>query len=352
MIIRICFFTECGEKLAGRIIDSWKNSELAKSSENNEKTQWDDLIPQIRLKEDNLKEWTAESFKRRLPIVFIGACGIAVRTIAPFIEDKLQDSPVVVIDEQGRFVIPILSGHMGGANELALKISGLIGAEPVITTATDVEGLFSVDVFARENGLCIKNRNGIKLVSSKLLRGETVTVAIEEGIEFPLNLPQGLNIVSYQNEYVDIRIQINSELNLNQGILLSVKEYVLGMGCKRGKSFDELLEFVNNNSPVSVADYVASMASIDIKSKEEGLVNLAQYFHLDFETYGAEALNEAKGDFSVSEFVQSVTGVSNVCERAAVCGARGGELVVKKIAKDGMTLAIAKRKPKIITWET
>ena len=92
-----------------------------------------------------------EAFRYREALVFIGAMGIAVRSAAPYIKDKLTDPPLIVIDEAGRYVIPVLSGHVGGANSFALEIADAIGAEPVLTTATDVSGTFSVDLFAREN---------------------------------------------------------------------------------------------------------------------------------------------------------------------------------------------------------
>ena len=98
---------------------------------------------------ENLNAWTKEQFSLRNAIIFIGACGIAVRTIAPFLKDKLTDSPVLVLDEAGNYVIPLLSGHVGGANEIALQLTELLGAVPVITTATDINNAFAIDVFAK-----------------------------------------------------------------------------------------------------------------------------------------------------------------------------------------------------------
>lgn len=102
--------------------------------------------------EQPLTEWTGEQMKKRRSLLFIGACGIAVRAIAPFLTDKLNDVPVLVMDEQGCFVIPVLSGHVGGANELAVSLAERMGSTPVITTATDLNHCFAVDLFARRNG--------------------------------------------------------------------------------------------------------------------------------------------------------------------------------------------------------
>ena len=126
-----------------------------------------------------------DCFELHLPIIFIGATGIAVRSIAPFVKDKLTDSPVIVIDELGQFVIPLLSGHVGGANALAQEISQAIGATPVITTATDINKVFAVDVFAEKNGLRLLDKSKIKTVSSKILKGETIIIKSEiDGVPF------------------------------------------------------------------------------------------------------------------------------------------------------------------------
>ena len=154
----------------------------------------------------SLSDWTRQQFAEKNAIVVIGACGIAVRMIAPFVSDKLSDSPVVVADEAGTFVIPLLSGHMGGANELAEQIAGQIGGIPVITTATDVNHTFSVDLFAKKCGLSIYNREGIAKVSAKILDGKNAgycdlirenrlragsTRIAAERIYFRNRLPQG-----------------------------------------------------------------------------------------------------------------------------------------------------------------
>ena len=121
--------------------------------------------------EESLNDWTEKNFRENDALIFVGATGIAVRAIAPFIKDKLTDIPVIVIDENASFVIPILSGHVGGANELSKKIADGLNAEAVITTATDINGKFAVDVFAKKNSLFIVNKDGIKEVFIKDSRG-------------------------------------------------------------------------------------------------------------------------------------------------------------------------------------
>ena len=123
--------------------------------------------------EKSIADWTKEQMQEKNAILFIGACGIAVRAIAPNLTDKLHDSPVLVLDEQGQYVIPLLAGHYGGANELAVQIAEKINAIPVITTATDLQNKFAVDLFAKRNGLRIINKDGIAKISAKVLAGNT-----------------------------------------------------------------------------------------------------------------------------------------------------------------------------------
>lgn len=112
----------------------------------------------IKPQDKSLSEWTGSMFGQKRALVFIGAAGIAVRAIAPFVRDKMTDPPVVAVDEAGHFCIPLLSGHVGGANELAERMACWLQGIPVITTATDINGIFAVDVFAARRGLCITDR--------------------------------------------------------------------------------------------------------------------------------------------------------------------------------------------------
>lgn len=139
---------------------------------------------------ESLREWTGKRFMDSDAVVFIGACGIAVRSIAPFVKSKKADPAVVVVDEQGKFSISLLSGHMGGANELSEEIAGLLDAQPVVTTATDLSGIFAVDVFAEKNGCSISDMRLAKEVSAALLAGREVGFASD----FPVRgeLPKGL----------------------------------------------------------------------------------------------------------------------------------------------------------------
>ena len=124
----------------------------------------------------SLADWTAAQFPVRRALVFVGAAGIAVRAVAPHLKSKAEDPAVIVLDETGRFVIPILSGHLGGANALAKEIAAELQATAVITTATDLRGVFAVDLWAKAQGMTVLQPERIKRVSAKLLAGEAVAV--------------------------------------------------------------------------------------------------------------------------------------------------------------------------------
>lgn len=318
--------------------------------------------------EQSLTEWTGEQMKKRRSLLFIGACGIAVRAIAPFLTDKLNDVPVLVMDEQGRFVIPILAGHVGGANELALSLAERMGSTPVITTATDLNHCFAVDLFAKRNALHIVNKDGIAKVSSRILAGEEVTMAVEEGhlqggeagslggrkISGEGNVPEGIRLVSCSAESTaDVLV---APASYGQGRLLTLrpKEYVIGIGCKRGKAAEQIDQFVHRvlkESGISM-EQVAALASIDRKKGEEGILWMSSHYGIPFVTYSAEELQQAEGNFHASEFVKSQVGVDNVCERAALrFSGPGGILITGKQAEDGITAAIAKRRWSVSFYE-
>lgn len=309
--------------------------------------------------EQPLTEWTGEQMKKRRSLLFIGACGIAVRAIAPFLTDKLNDVPVLVMDEQGRFVIPVLAGHVGGANELAVSLAERMGSTPVITTATDLNHCFAVDLFARRNALHIVNKDGIAKVSSRILAGEEVTMAVEEGHlreeeaqtlrgrrgSRKTNIPEGIRLVSTEAP-VDVLV---APASYGHGRLLTLrpKEYVIGIGCKRGKAAEQIDHFVNRalkESGISM-EQVAAFASIDRKKDEEGILWMSSHYGIPFVTYSAEELQQVEGTFHASEFVKSQVGVDNVCERAALrFSGPDGILITGKQAEDGITAAIVKRR--------
>ena len=294
---------------------------------------------------ESLNDWTEKNFKDNDALIFVGATGIAVRAIAPFMRDKLTDIPVIVIDENASFVIPVLSGHVGGANELSEKIANGLNAQAVITTATDINDKFAVDVFAKKNSLFIVNKDGIKEVSSKVLAGKEILLSAPKGKIDEEKLPEGIKLTDYPPSRADILITSNRDLN-KANIILRPREYILGIGCKKDKDFEEILSFLSeclNEAGIDFNDLYA-IASIDLKKDEEALSRLSGYLKIPFIIYSAAELNAVKGDFSSSDFVKETTGVDNICERASLlCAGENGKLVFKKKAGGGVTVAFVKR---------
>ena len=284
-------------------------------------------------------EWAKDGFREAEALIFCCAAGIAVRAIAPHVRDKRTDPAVLVLDEGGSFVIPLLSGHLGGANALAEALARRLPATPVLTTATDVNGLFAVDVFAKGNDLWIEDMGLAKAVSAALLAGEPVGFASDLPAEGAL--PQGLVAGGAK---LGIHVSAKADRPFERTLRLVPRRYAAGLGCRRGKSEAELEAFLRENLErcgVGIHE-LRALASIDIKRDEPGLAALAEKLGLPFVTYSAEELKDAPGVFTPSAFVAAVTGVDSVCERAAVL-ASGGTLIVRKVAENGMTFALAKK---------
>ena len=293
----------------------------------------------------SLSDWTGEWFAKADCLVFVGACGIAVRAIAPFVRDKFADPAVVVIDEQGKYCISLMSGHMGGANEFTQDFASLLGAQPIITTATDLNQKFAVDLFAKKNQLFLTDRSLAKEISSALLAGQTVSFQSE--FPFEGRLPEGL--VSEAEGKTNFNISVGFSAPERKNTLwLIPKKLVLGIGCRKGteKQTIEQMVFQTLQSYSFPIESVLSAASIDLKAEEAGLLLFCKEYGIPFQTYSAEQLLQVKGEFSASEFVNKITGVDNVCERSAV-KASTGTLLIPKQKGNGVTCAVAVNREEI-----
>lgn len=283
-----------------------------------------------------LADFTAPVFAWADAMVFVGACGIAVRAIAPHVRDKRTDPAVLAVDELGQFVIPLLSGHIGGANRLAVRLAEAVGATAVVTTATDVNRRFSVDEWSARQGLYIDDMAAAKAVSAAILEGPVPVWS-----DFPIagDLPAGLE--PGESGPLGICISWRRKFPFDRTLLLVPPVLRLGIGCRRGTSSgaidaltDQLLA-EHNVHPAAVG----TVATIDLKKDETGLLDFCRDRGWPLSCYSAEELAAVEGDFTPSDFVRSVTGVDNVCERAALLGAE--RLLVKKTARGGVTAALA-----------
>ena len=293
-----------------------------------------------------LKGWTAEHFAQDEALIFVGAVGIAVRAIAPHCKSKAADPAVVAVDEGGNFAVPLLSGHLGGANALARALAKACGAVPVITTATDVNGLFAVDLWAKAQNCAVLEPERIKCVSGALLAGQTVRY----WSPWPVagETPAGVKKADAP-EAADFAMTLTPQ---GEALHLVPRIGVLGVGCRRGTTAQQLEEAfaafcaASGLSPAAVC----AAASIDLKKDEPGLAAFCKAHGWPITFYPADELRAVPGQFTPSAFVASVTGVDNVCERSAV-KASGGMLLLPKTAGGGVTLALAVR-PFAPDWRT
>lgn len=267
-------------------------------------------------------------------LIFIGATGIAVRSIAPYVKDKTTDPAVISMDEKGKFVIPLLSGHMGGANDLALEIAELLKALPVVTTATDVNGKIAIDSFAKKNHMHISCMNTAKMVSAAVLEKDVPVSSC-----FKINgMGKGLK-EGFDGE-IGVYIGYDMKEPYETTLRLVPEVLSIGIGCRRGTPLEKIrsafYKVLDENGIDSYA--VRELASIDIKSDEEGLLSFAKELDIPITFYSSSELNSLSYDFTKSEFVEKVTGVDCVSERSAMM--TSDEIIVRKTALDGVTIAV------------
>lgn len=288
-----------------------------------------------------LKRWTADNFPVKRALVYVGAVGIAVRAVAPFLRSKTADPAVIAADEYGRFIVPVVSGHLGGANRLAREIASLTGGTAVITAATDLNGAFAVDEWAKRQDCAVIHPERIKAVSGKRLAGETVRVCSA----YPVagNPPEGVEL-SGTSPDVWVNIRRRPPLSLSPRIL------TLGVGCRKGigrETLERRFAALCGENDLWPEAFRAA-ATIDLKARESGLIDFCAAHGWTLRTFGADELRQVPGTFTASAFVERQTGVENVCERAAVLECQG-TLLVGKCAGEGVTFAVA-QKPFSMDW--
>ena len=290
----------------------------------------------------NLDEIMKKYFYSFDAIVFMAATGIAVRAIAPYVKSKASDPAVVVMDEKMQFAISLLSGHLGGANELTRILSTVSGAVPVITTATDIENEFAVDVFAKRNSLSISNLSMIKEVTSKVLEGKKVGFVSDISLRKLKGAPE---VFGDAETGILITNDVNKKVFKKQ-LTLYPKNLYVGIGMKKGTKASDIKKFIEKvfeEASLSTSS-IKCLSTIDIKKEEPGLLEYAAKNKLKLKSYSARQLRGVVGEFSTSDFVKSVTGVDNVCERAAMMAAKSsGELIVSKKKGNGITIAVVMR---------
>ncbi len=283
-----------------------------------------------------LDGWTRAHFASGAGLVYLGACGIAVRAVAPYLKSKETDPAVVAVDERGHFAVPLVAGHLGGANALARAIGAACGAVPVLTTATDAGGLFPVDDWARRQGCAVADVRKIKAASAALLAGEGIRLYSDWPIAG--TPPAGVALTTEKAD-CDAALTITDP---GAPLWLAPRVLALGVGCRRGTPAEALGQAVDDlfAREKLCPKAVRAVCTIDRKADEPGLLALCEARGWPLRTFTAGELAAAEGIFTPSAFVERTVGVDNVCERAAVLGA-GGPLLIPKQAGRGITLALA-----------
>lgn len=366
----ILALTKEGLKIALKVLESWEN--------------WSDTRPSLYLHQSlaeidieydteglgeeskvnityfsKLKEIIPTLWECSSLLVCIMATGIVVRQISPFLKGKDQDPAVLVLDEKGTFVISLLSGHLGGANAWTKNISQSIGATPVITTATDIQGLKAPDEYAREFGWGVEPLEKLRTVNRFLLDKGNLTAWSDNLPEnHPIRLDPHYRFVG-NDEKEQAQIWITDPKNHegffeqdidsnNPPLLLIPKVYALGISCRKDTPKEQILIAIEEGlkkagvSPKAIQ----GIFCIDIKAHEQGIIEAARSLSIPFKTFSAEEIqmvNDTRS-LSASNFVKEKIGVNGVCEAASLLGTKEGELILPKQINKGVTVAISKGK--------
>jgi cobalt-precorrin 5A hydrolase/precorrin-3B C17-methyltransferase len=311
------------------------------------------LYPDARIEKFN-SETVRKLWNDHRRLIFIMASGIVVRTIASLIKDKLTDPAIVVLDETGKYAISLLSGHIGGANDLAKEISAFLGGDAIITTSSDVNNLTAIDLWAAENNLVIENMEVMPHVATRYINNGALRIYSEIKLSLPdeflkVGDPRFADVFITNKKDVYLKQQQCSSAECSTGLChvkeqlyLRPKNLIVGIGCNSNTSADEIEDSVkamlneNNLSFLSLH----SIATIDIKGNEQGLRTFAEKYNLKIKTFTAEELNTVAG-IKKSDVVFNATGANAVSEPAALLASGASELLVPKQKKGNVTIAVA-----------
>lgn len=293
-----------------------------------------------------LYDITEQAMKNSKKIIFISSTGIAVRAIAPFLKGKDKDPGVVVIDLSCKYAINILSGHLGGGNELTFKVSKILNTTPIITTASDNLGIIAPDLLAKRHNLVIEDLKKAKYIASLLVDKKTIGVKDDYNMVKISNGYKKIDVLMdnciwiTHNTKADFQEKINKELDYSKILKLIKKDVVLGIGCRKGTSYEKLREFIFNNLVKYNLDIrsIAIIVSVDLKANEDGIVKLSENLKCPFKTFSREEIKTVQDKYDKSEFVLRTLGITGVCEPCVDLA--GAKVTVSKIKHEGMTLAI------------
>ena len=294
-----------------------------------------------------LTECVGVLFQQYKTILFMCASGIVIREIAPHLKNKASDPAVLLIDSNARYVVPMLSGHLGGANEKALQISRKIGAEAVITTATDLAHSLAVDLIAKKKNLVIEDMKKAKDVTALILSGKPVGIINIAQIDLSgINLPENVFLTGMKGVCeLDGMIEIT---NFDKGIAhpcnarLIRKNVIVGIGCRKGMEEEAItIQLLVLLAAYGISkDAVRCFATVPAKIKEKGILKSAARFGANVEIVPYKAIEKVQKLFAASEFVEKTLGIGCVAEPCGYIASGKGKRISEKAAENGITLCL------------
>lgn len=278
--------------------------------------------------------------------VFVAAAGIVVRTIAPHLQSKDVDPAVVCLDQEGRFAISLLSGHLGGGNELAIECARSAGGQPVVTTATDSAGVPSMDMLAAARGLAIGNIDRIKTVNGALLDNRPVQVFDPDnrlGLAGDARFTPVGRLGGWKQNIPGVWVSWKENCPDDDALRLYPRVLHLGVGCRRDIAVQEIMEHIQSvfEAKGLALKSIASLGSVEAKRDEWGLLEAAAELDVTPIFYSTKELGKV-GVPSPSDRVQVHMGVPSVAEASALLSSGGGVLIVDKEKTSTVTLAVAR----------
>jgi cobalt-precorrin 5A hydrolase len=353
--IAVVAITRIGAETALKIKASLENAGLTCKVYVPKKYSQNGVVP-LKLK---FNDFIKQNYSSVDALVGVMATGIIIRAVAPFLESKLTDPAVIGVDSTGKFVISLLSGHYGGANELTRIIADGIGGTAVITTASDAMGKQSVDELARILHLSIQNPESLVGVNSAIVNGDRLVVVLVGNIDIPLEkvscydvkkVKDGVEALETINNYDAGIIVISEPVSIHKFnkpfTILKAKRLVVGLGARKHASIDSILQAVYTGiklANVSISN-VTSFSTVDIKRDSLEMVAAVKQLGKPLEFLSVDALGSLNHqDLSAdSKLVKEKIGVGGVCERAALITAgKNSRLILKKTKLNGVTVAIA-----------
>ncbi len=298
----------------------------------------DPTILKVDIFHKNVKKTIKEVFREYDAIISIMASGIMVRNICGLLKNKKHDPAVVVVDDAGRNVISLLSGHMGGGNDLTLKIAKLINANPVITTSTDVHGYMGIDTLARKYYWDIKDTEKIVKFNKAILSGRRIKIATFHDVKYLYEDPL------FKKSYKLVKTRDRSKAILdNDELTIKPLRIVAGIGTKRGVEEDDIIRGLERafsflDLPLQRLD---AMATGEMKKDEKGIINVSKILNIPLKIVKLDDLKKER-TYSRSDFVEDKFGVASVCEAAALhVAGEGARIIIRKTTYNGIAIAVA-----------